>query len=43
MGSKRLNNLHPLDDNNTQEALDGFVKSSRKSLGRRERKTKETK
>ncbi|MGF9872842.1 hypothetical protein ABEX28_08840 [Bacillus tropicus] len=35
MGSKRLNDLHPLDDNNTQEALDGLLKAVEKALEER--------
>ncbi|WP_179955962.1 hypothetical protein [Bacillus sp. JAS102] len=40
MGSKRLNDLHPLDDNNTQEALDGMLKAVEKALEEENEKPK---
>lgn len=43
MDSNRLHDLHPLDDNNTQEALDGFLKAVEKAkkIEEENEKTKE--
>ncbi|MGG0302309.1 hypothetical protein ABEY59_17965 [Bacillus albus] len=40
MGSKRLNDLHPLDDNNMQKTLDGLLKAVDKALEKEDEKPK---